>query len=600
MASNQIWIVIGFLAIVTTSISLAESDPGYSKYRHLYANSQKEYSGHRRAILTKPYRNPYYRSLGESYRSLPSRRGKSYLHLPTRYGGYSNQPYYNEHFKYLRGSKKPHFSHRAKHSRYPHHTDVPKPHPITHPKPHPVPHPHPHPLPHPTTHPYPVPHPHPIPTPHPNPKPIPHPIPSPIPIPHPQPHPAPAPVLPHLPVLPPRPSPEEVPTEHITIPQIVNPGPPFEIPDIDFFPDETIPIRPIETIGRPPVAPSVKPPTFIEFQRSVPGFVDIQRVNIHPHGHPMIANFVPEQRIPIVRFPTENNIADNFPQPHEIQPESAQPLTPIFLVQEAVSPEVRRVIKPVPETDFQDFIAVGNFPQPHELQREPVRPLTPVFPVQEAISRDLTRVTNPVPETNFRDFPVLGNFPQLHEIEREPARPLRPVFPVQGAVSAEVTRVTNAVPEANFQDFPVLDNFPRPHEIEREPTRPSRPVFPVRESVSAEVTNSVPGRNFQDFPTTNDATIPLLSRAVPAVPISNPQPRFKTVSTSTAQAIALLLQTSRPGVARAPISAPVQTSESVQRFPAQQTSLGISQIDFRRLPTVVLPEPVPAVPLTQP
>lgn len=444
MSSCKLWIVIGMMAIETISIITATSDPGYSKYYRPYAKSKKDYSDY----------SQYYRNVGDAYRSLPMRRGKSYLQAHSPYqGSYHNRAYYNGHLKYSNGV--PHFGYHAKHGSYrkpinrpmpypmphpdPHPVPHPDPHPMPHPQPHPIPnptphpitHPHPHPTPHPITHPLPVPHPQPVPVPHPHPTPIPHPVPSPVPIPHPQPHPAPAPT----------PIPVPIP----------------EGPNIEIIPEETRPFPPIETIGRPPVAPSVQPPTLFELQRSVPGFVDIQRVNIRPLGEPIILEQIPEPQFKLLQQPIQNFDED----------------------------------------------------------------------------------------------------PKLVEIERGPSRAFEPLFPLEEEVPSDNVR--------NIQTF---------------------------------LNVQVPNR--QELPMQTPLTVPLLAKAVPAVPESNPQPLFKTVNPATAQATALLLQASQADFAGIPFSIPVQSTVNSPIIPVQQRDSVAVQPDFRRLPSVILPDPVPAVPLTQP
>ena len=526
--------MIGIQAIVTLSVVLATSDPGYSKYFRLYNNREKGYSGYGSVSLREQsYQNPY-------YRSLPSRRGKSFPHTHSQHRAYQNHPYYNEHLKYSRGGVKPHHYRglHAKYNSYQKPVDVHRPYPKPHPAPHPIPHPQPHPVPHPQPHP--MPHPHPQPTPHPItiPKPTPPPRPEPIPHPHPIPHPNPSPLptpIPHpnpvpLPVPVPTPIPQPVPLPTPQIPDVIIPGegidedisipsipdfvkPPaiVDIPDIELPPEGIRPIRPIETIGRPPVAPSIKPPMFVELQRAVPGFVDIQRVNrvkIRPLGEPQ--SFVPGK---------------NINQFSNIQ---IQPLNPTV--------------------DRTPNVAETNFP----ILNSPVESL---FPLDDV---------------NFE------------KINSGSDTPIETLFPVD-----EVVRTVARRPTAQ----PVF-----------QPKQPSIPQLPVQNIQRTPLPNAV---NARPIPAQNVVNTALLAKAVPAVPPvveSNPQPLFKNgnIAPETATATALILKATMADFGNFPPPTPLETSKSNPRPPLQQVPLATPQIDFERIPSVVLPDPVPAVPLTQP
>ena len=513
--------MIGVQAFVTLTVVLATSDPGYSKYFRLYNNREKGYSGYGSVSLTKQnYQNPY-------YRSLPSRRGKSYPHTHSTHRAYQNHPYYNEPLKYSRGGVKPHHyrGHHGKYNSYPRPINVPKPYPMPHPVPHPVPHPEPHPVPHPhpIPHPQPQPAPHPItipkpvlppqpepvPQPQPAPQPIPFPLPTPIPHPHPAPIPIPQPAPVPAPQIPDEVIPDVVIEEDISIPSIpdfVRPLPVVEIPGIELPPEGIRPIRPIETIGRPPVAPSVKPPMFVELQRAVPGFVDIQRVKIRPLGEPAV--FTPRQQI---------NQFNNVP----FQP-------------------------PPPPTAAEQ---APTFVETHPRLNSPVETLFPLDKI---------------------------NFERINSGSNTPIETL---FPVDEVV----------VPVENK---PIVQSV-------FESTQPNFPQIPLRNIPNPPLQNAV---NVQRIPFQNVANTPLLAKAVPAVPESNPQPLFKNgnVAPETATATALLLKASMADFGIFPPPTPLETVQNNPRPPLQQIPSATPQIDFRRLPSVVLPDPVPAVPLTQP
>ena len=131
-------------------------------------------------------------------------------------------------------------------------------------------------------------------------------------------------------------------------------------------------------------------------------------------------------------------------------------------------------------------------------------------------------------------------------------------------------------------------------------------MFPLEEEVPSDNVRNIQAflnvqvPNRQELPMQTPLTVPLLAKAVPAVPESNPQPLFKTVNPATAQATALLLQASQADFAGIPFSIPVQSTVNSPIIPVQQRDSVAVQPDFRRLPSVILPDPVPAVPLTQP
>jgi len=546
MAVCKIWIVIGVFTIVPLSIVLANSDPGYSKYYRLFNNRQKGYSGYGSVSLPKQnYQDAYYRNVGDAYKELPTRRGKTYHPQHSQYRAYpqSHGHYHDHHRKYFDGTHHRHhqFGKHGKYNNYPQLKPYPKPLPIPHPEPHPMPHPVPHPEPHPIPHP--IPHPEPHPVPHPQPQPIPHPQPTPIPIPpiptepprpvptpqpvpNPQPHPIPSPSPLPIPIskpqpipvpapipkpqpipvpspLPiPQPAPELVPEEDISLPippTIIRPIPIAQKPDIELPPEVDIPIVPIETIGRPPVAPSLKPPNFIELQRSVPGFVDIQKMNvdIRPLGEPTNVGIQNLQEFKAL----QNRKPNLEPILVEPIPEVSDPIETLF---------------PINDVNFGDVIPGVN------------TPIETLFPVDEIAPVDTTQKLQP-----FNNFP---NFQQISE---------------QTAVRQ--------------RQRPVLNNI-------NQQVRPN---------------------------------IPLLAKAVPAVPEipeSNPQPKFKNgnVNPETATATALLLQASMADFGLLPPSDPIDTPRNIPRPPIQSVPSSTPQVGFRRLPSVMLPDPVPAVPLGQP
>ena len=582
--------MIGVFTTVTLSIVLANSDPGYSKYYRLFNNRQKGYSGYGSVSLPKQnYQDPYYRSVGNAYKELPSRRVKNHPHQNSQYRAYhhNHARYHDQPRKYFSGAhntlreiellRHQHYGKHGKYNSYAQPKPYPKPHPVPHPEPHPMPHPIPHPSPHPVPHPepHPVPHPIPHPEPHPMPRPEPHPIPhphpqpiinpitipspSPTPQPIPQPQPIPFPTPSPLPLPLPKPEPipvpapdpfpqpapipvevpEIVPEEDLTLPvppAIIKPMPIVERPDIELPPESVIPIRPIETIGRPPVAPSLKPPNFVELQRSVPGFVDIQKMNvdIRPLGEP--TNRTPGQQVNTFQTPIPGSNANQGPIPVEPIPERPVQIETLF---------------PVGDANFGDVISGQN------------TPIETLFPVDEIPSLDSPQRVRPVlrPETpSFQRNPVQNNVrerqrPRLNNIGQQP-RPniLRPEIP-------------------NFQRNPVQSNV-------RERQRPRL-------------------NNIGQQPRPN---VPLLAKAVPAVPESNPQPLFKNgnVNPETATATALLLQASMADFGNLLPTNPSELSPNVPRTPVQPVPSPRPQVGFRRLPSVMLPDPVPAVPLGQP
>ena len=89
---------------------------------------------------------------------------------------------------------------------------------------------------------------------------------------------------------------------------------------------------------------------------------------------------------------------------------------------------------------------------------------------------------------------------------------------------------------------------------------------------------------------------------MPQVPESNPQPKFKNgnVNPETATATALLLQASMADFGNLSPANPIDTPRNIPRPPIQPLPASTSQNGFRRLPSVMLPDPVPAVPLGQP
>ena len=596
--------------IVPISIVLANSDPGYSKYYRLFNNRQKGYSGYGSVSLPKQnYRDAYYRNVGAAYKELPSRRGKTYQTQHSQYRAYDDtHPNFHDQFRKYFGSDhhmvRNHEAFRnhpySKHGKYNHFAQpnpYPKPHPIPHPEPHPMPHPVPNPVPHPIPHPkpHPKPHPEPHPLPHPHPQPItnpitiPHPTPTPQPLPIPSPTPSPFPIPPipthkpqpipvpvpkpqpipvrpqpipvpvpkpqpipvrpqPIPVRPqpipvpspapfpqPTPVPEEIPElapeEDITLPippailvpeeeislpippAILRPTPMVEKPEIEIPPEIDLPILPIETIGRPPVAPSLKPPNFVELQRSVPGFVDIQKMNvdIRPLGEP--TNLLPSNQVNTIPILIPNSSPNQEPIPIQPVPEVMNPIETIF---------------PIDDANFGDVIPGVD------------KPVETLFPVDEISPLNNNRNIQPALESNFPNF---QRIPQQVPL-RQPQRP--------------------ALNDINQQRIP---NNPR--------RRPNVPLL-------AKAVPAVP--------------------AVPQVPESNPQPKFKNgnVNPETATATALLLQASMADFGNLSPANPIDTPRNIPRPPIQPLPASTPQNGFRRLPSVMLPDPVPAVPLGQP
>ena len=576
--------MIGIQAMMATvSIALATSDPGYTKYYRLYNKREKGYSGYGSiALKSQNYQDPYYRSLGEAYKSLPSRRGKSYHPrpaTPSPYSSYQNHPYYQEsHLNYpIRDDKPNHYSHHTNYNSYRHPIGAPKPYPTA---PHPIAHPDPHPITYPKPLPHPVPHPHPLqPAPPPHPikpvEPIPHPptIPQ-VPQPHPNPTVIPAP-LPPIPTTPqpqpapttpaPTPSPEPVPlpTPSIpvdisipAVPDVIRP-PLVDIPDIDIPSTGVVrPLRPIETIGRPPVAPIVRPPTFL---KAIPGFVDIQKVNVRHMGEPV--NVTPGQLAFALQFP-----------------ETSPPIDPSHNIVQT---------SPVPSMSIETLFPVdeGIFGE-RMPQNTPIETLFPV--PTEATPADTARTRAPI---------------LIPSQER-----VRPIRPVQRVVEPQITQIRNS---ARPQQVPIpsVDTSKKSKPIIFPVQERVRPIRPVQEAVKPQpepIRNSVRPQQVRITNAQQIPDIPLLAKAVPAVPEPNepnPQPLFKdgNVASATATATALLVQAANAEFGNIPPAFPEETPvNNIPRPPSQQSTPAVSKVDFSRFPSVVLPDPVPAVPLTQP
>lgn len=254
--------------------------------------------------------------------------------------------------------------------------------------------------------------------------------------------------------------------------------------------------------------------------------MDIQRVTIHPHGHPIFIqpDAVPEVQRNIFQFPIRNTIPLDDPEIIDIEPEPIQAVVPQFPLENVIATTQRtRIIEPLPEIE-----------QPN---------------------------LQPVPVENVRNIPFPDREdPSIQHIQEVQPPNLSPIS-LQNAV--EVPTLVNAVPA-----------------VQAVPER-QQPIF-------------------QSFPVQSAINVPLLAKAVPAVPDSNPQPRFKTIAPDTAQATALLLQASLADFGREPISGSGETPGSTKLLPGSGINGGASQFDFRQLPAVILPDPVPAVPLTQP
>jgi len=664
MYSSTLQIVIGLLATVTISVVLATSDPGYSKYYRLYNSREQGYSNYGSASLTQQnHQDPHYRSVGEAYKSLPSRRVKGYQRAHSSYAGFQNHPsYYSEHPhpKYSRGGSKPHrYGHHAKYNSHRHPGNVPNPYPMPHPKPHPISRPEPHPITHPHPHPIPNPHPYPIlhpkPIPHPHPEPVPHPIPHPNPLPVPIPFPQPIPGLAPTPFPQPQPLPipEEVPDifipdvdieEDISIPfppVIVQPLPIVDRPDIELSQGVILPSRPIETIGRPPVAPSVRPPNVFNLQRAVPGFVDIQRVNIRPLGEP--AKVIPQQQFNAIQFSPPTAIVDPRPNLVQTNRDPNAPIETLFPVNEVNFGGISSALNTPIETLFPvGEIVPADTTRTRQPIFEPERLDVQPIPFRNAVKTQRNPVQNErrfqqIPAQNVLNIPLLAKAvpavvpadtrarQPIFEPERLNAQPI----PFRNVVKTQRNPVQNErrfpqIPAPNVLNIPLLANAV-PAVVPVDTTRTRQPIFePERQDVqpirfrNVIQTQQIPVQNerrFQQIPNPlqnlfkaefaaqNVLNIPLLAKAVPAVPVapeSNPQPLFKNgnVSTATATATALLLKASQADFATFRAPTPLETSN--RRPPLQPLPSIAPQIDFRRLPSVVLPDPVPAVPLTQP
>ena len=157
--------------------------------------------------------------------------------------------------------------------------------------------------------------------------------------------------------------------------------------------------------------------------------------------------------------------------------------------------------------------------------------------------------------------------------------------------------VNDVTPLDNIQNpQPVLEpEFPNFQRIP-EPVTIRQPQRPILNNINRSRRPNIPQRR---------PNVPLLAKAVPAVPAvpeSNPQPKFKNgnVNLETATATALLVKASMADFGNLPPSDPIDTPRNIPRPPIQPLPTSPPQVGFRRLPSVMLPDPVPAVPLGQP
>ena len=238
----------------------------------------------------------------------------------------------------------------------------------------------------------------------------------------------------------------------------------------------------------------------------------------------------------------------------------------------------------------------------------PSMPIETLFPVDEGIFGERMPENTPI-ETLF-PVPTEATPPDTARTRVPIPIPsqerVQPIQPVQRVVEPQRNQIRNSVRPQQVP-IPAVDTSKKSKPIIFPVQERVRPIRPAQEAIKPKpepIRNSV---RPQQVRITNAQQIPeLLAKAVPAVPEPNepnPQPLFKdgNVASATATATALLVQAANAEFGNIPPAFPEETPvNNIPRPPSQQSTPAVSGVDFSRFPSVVLPDPVPAVPLTQP